>query len=120
LMRSLSQPHSWVCYVFGTKFVSLAEPTHTSPQTLEIRDFNQLAMKRDARVQGGISHHVRDTTVIRNVFANEIHTSLPYRVIKRTLPPSSFPEPFFAAAMCSEDSLILVDSSHRHLRILTF
>lgn len=120
LMRSLSQSRSWVCYVFGTKFVSLAEPTHTSPQTLEIRDFNQLAMKRDARVQDGISHHVRDTTVIRNVFANEIHTSLPYRVIKRTLPPRPLSEVLFAAVMCSEDSLILVDSSHRHLRILTF
>ncbi|KAG2350184.1 hypothetical protein BDR05DRAFT_954285 [Suillus weaverae] len=120
LMRSLSQPSPWVCYVFGTKFVSLAEPTHTSPQTLEIWDFNQLAMKRDAKVQGGTSNHVRGTTVICNVFANEIHTSLPYRVIKRTLPPRSSPEPFFAAVMCSEDNIILVDSSHRHLRILTF
>lgn len=120
LMQSLSQPSPWVCYVFGTKFVSLVEPTHTSPQTLEIRDFNQLAMKRDTKVQGGISHHVHDTTVIREVFANEIHTSLPYRVVKRTLTPCSSPEPFFAAVMCSEDSLLLVDSSHRHLRILTF
>lgn len=120
LMQSLSQPSPWVCYVFGTKFVSLVERTHTSPQTLEMRDFNQLAMKRDAKVQGGISHHVHDTTVIRKVFANEIHTSLPYRVVKCTLPPCSSPEPFFAAAMCSEDSLILVDSSYRHLRILTF
>jgi hypothetical protein len=120
LMQSLSHPSPWVCYVFGTKFASLVEPTHISPQTLEIRDFNQLAMKRDAKVHGGISHHVHDTTVIRKVFADEIHTSLPYRVVKRTLPPRSSPEPFFAAAMCSEDSLILVDSSHRHLRILTF
>lgn len=120
LMQSLSQHLPWVCYVFGTKFVSLAEPTHMSPQTLEIRDFNQLAMQRDAKVQGGINHHVRDTTVIRKVFADEIHTSLPYRVIKRTLPPRSSSQPFFTAVMCSEDSLILVDSSHRHLRILTF
>lgn len=120
LMRSLSQHRTWVCYVFGTRFVSLAEPTHMSPQTLEIRDFNQLAMKRDARVEGGISHHVRDTTVIHDVFANVIHTSLPYRVIKRTLPPRPLPELLFTAVMCSEDNLILVDSSHRHLRILTF
>ncbi|KAG1871004.1 hypothetical protein C8R48DRAFT_770604 [Suillus tomentosus] len=120
LMRSLSQPSLWVCYVFGTKFVSLTEPTHTSPQTLEMWDFNQLAMKRDAKVQGGISHHVRDTTVIDKVFADEIYTSLPYRVIKRTLPPHSSPELSFTAVICSEDSLILVDSSHRYLRLLTF
>ncbi|KAG1757742.1 hypothetical protein EDB19DRAFT_1891444 [Suillus lakei] len=120
LMRSLSQSSPWVCYVFGTKFVSLVEPTHTSPQTLEIRDFNKLAMKRDAKAGDRIIDHVRDTTVIRKVFAKEIHTSLPYRVIKRTLPPRPSTEPFFAAVMCSEDSLILVDSSHRHLRILTF
>lgn len=117
LMQSLSQHLPWVCYVSGTKFVSLAEPTHMAPQTLEIRDFNQLAMQRDSKVQGGI---IRDTTVIRQVFADEIHTSLPYRVIKRTLPPRSSSEPFFTAVMCSEDSLILVDSSHRHIRILTF
>ncbi|KAG2154684.1 hypothetical protein DEU56DRAFT_769753 [Suillus clintonianus] len=119
LMRSLSHSSPWVCYVFGTKFVSLVA-TQTSPQTLEIRDFNQLALKRDAKVQDGIIDHVRDTTVIRRVFANEVHTSLPYRVIQRTLPPRSSTEPFFAAVMCSEDNLILVDSSQRHLRILTF
>ncbi|KAG2159693.1 uncharacterized protein EDB93DRAFT_1073686 [Suillus bovinus] len=115
LMRSSSLHDSvWVCYVFGTKFVSLTEPTLTSPQTLEIRDFNQLAIKRDAKVQDGISHHVHDTTVVRKVFANEIHTSLPYRVIKRTLPPHSSLEPIFTAAMCSEDNLILVDVSMPH------
>ncbi|KAG1749839.1 uncharacterized protein EDB91DRAFT_767947 [Suillus paluster] len=121
LMRSPSRFSPWVCYVFGTKHVSLVQPIQMFPQTLEIRDFNQLAIKRDANVQDVVADHVCDATVISGVFQDKAQTSLPYRLTRRTLPPPrSSSEPFFNAVMCSEDSVILVDSSHRRLRILTF
>ncbi|KAG0704338.1 hypothetical protein DFH29DRAFT_801932 [Suillus ampliporus] len=111
LMQSPSRSSPWVCYVFGSKVVSLVEPTQMFAQTLEIWDFNQLAIKRDANVQDVIADHVWDTTMISSVFRDEVETSLPYRVTQRTLPPRSSTEPFFTAAMCSEDSIILVDVS---------
>ncbi|KAG1745446.1 uncharacterized protein EDB91DRAFT_1328202 [Suillus paluster] len=120
LMRCDRESSPWVCSIFGTKYVSLVEPTHMLPQTLELRDFNQLAMKRDANVQDVIAGHVCNTTVINDNFENKVQTSLPYRLTQRTLPPQHWSEPFFNAVMCSEDSVILVDSTHQHLRILTF
>jgi hypothetical protein len=115
LMRTPSPSNAWVCYVFGTKFVTVAASRpRQHPDTLEVRDFNQLAMKRAAESsknmasQEGTPRHVYDSSVIRaGAFLNDVHTSLPYQVTKRTL-PRPFTQQFLTAAMCSEDNLILV------------
>lgn len=60
-------------------------------------------------------HHVSDTTVTQylEVFAKTICTSLPYSIATQTLPPPHSPEdPTFTDAMCSEDTIFLVDVSH--------
>jgi len=127
LMRAPSPSNAWVCYVFGTKFVTVAASRpRQHPDTLEVRDFNQLAMKRVAESsknmasQEGTPRHVYDSSVIRaGAFLNDVHTSLPYQVTKRTL-PRPFTQQFLTAVMCSEDNLILVYSNHRHCRVLTF
>lgn len=111
-----SSPSSdWVCYVFGTKFVTLTSRNQLFPDTLEIWDFNQLAMRRDPESsenpasRDGIARHVYDSSVIKaGEFLYDVRTSLPYRVTKRSL-PRSFTQHSFTAVMCSEDNLILVD-----------
>lgn len=114
LMRS-SSSSAWVCYVFGTKFATITSRNRLFPDTLEIRDFNQLAMKRDPESgenpdsQDGTVQHVYDSSVIKaGVFLYDVRTSLPYRVTRRSL-PRSFTQHFLTAVMCSEDNLILVD-----------
>ncbi|OJA16126.1 hypothetical protein AZE42_00062 [Rhizopogon vesiculosus] len=126
--RLMQTPSSspWVCNVFGTKFATLASRTRLYPDTLEVRDFNQLAMKRAAEScknlasEDGIAQYVYDSSVIKaGEFLYDVRTSLPYRVTRRSL-PHSFTQHFLTAVMCSEDNLILVDSNHRHLQVLTF
>ncbi|KAH7929334.1 hypothetical protein BV22DRAFT_1029582 [Leucogyrophana mollusca] len=132
LMRS--PPHSsiWVCYVFGTKFVFLRIPTQNAVQfrngsrTVEVWDFNQLALKRDLSLGKHVDDenarwHTDDTSIVSDgVFAGAVRTTFPYRVITRALPPQSPQMPKFQQAMCSEDSIILVDSQGRNFGILTF
>jgi len=113
LLPSPFPPSPWVCYVFGTRFA-----TFDSPRTrlyLEVRDFNQLAMKRaagsskDLISQDEVAQHVYEPTVVKaGVFKNDVRTNLPYRITRRTLPRPST-QWFLSAVMCSEDSLILVD-----------
>ncbi|KIJ68199.1 hypothetical protein HYDPIDRAFT_145979 [Hydnomerulius pinastri MD-312] len=129
MMAQAPHSHVWVCYVFGTKFSSIiTNPRDTrnrNSRTLEIWDFNQLGIQRDmSKVEKDapeVQWHVDDTSILSSsVFAGEVRTNLPYRVIRRTLPAPLEGEPVFTEAMCSEDSLILVDSQSRQFRILTF
>lgn len=128
-----SPPHSriWTGYVFGSKFVSLiaspkakATTGQPSPQTIQMWDFNQLAIKRAAALNVEKEHvrRVDDTTVVRDtVFVKTIRTSLPYSITTRALsPPRSPEEPIFTDAMCGEDTIFLVDSKRRFLRVLIF
>jgi len=121
--------HVWVCYIFGTKFSAVItnprETRNRNPRTLEVWDFNQLGIRRDKDREGleseDVQWHVGDTSILSSgVFVGEVRTTLPYRVIRRTLPAPLEGEPVFTEAMCSEDNLILVDSHSRSFRILTF
>ncbi|KAG2748562.1 hypothetical protein P692DRAFT_20874862 [Suillus brevipes Sb2] len=126
-----SPPHShdvWTVYVFGSKFVSLITPPKTNAgqplQTVQVWDFNQLAIKRATAlgVEKDNVHYVSDTTVVEDLemFATTIRTSLPYSVATRTLPPRSPEDPTFTDAMCSEDTILLVDENRRRGRVLIF
>lgn len=121
LMPSPFSPSPWVCHVSGTKFATFVTPRRRlDPDSLEVRDFNQLAMKRAAESsknlvpQDEIAQHVYDPSVIKaGVFMDDVRTSLPYRFTRRTLPCSST-QAFLTAVMCSEDNLILVDVRCSH------
>ncbi|KIK39544.1 hypothetical protein CY34DRAFT_769076 [Suillus luteus UH-Slu-Lm8-n1] len=127
-----SPPHShdvWTGYVFGSKFVSLITPPKSRAgqplQTIQVWDFNQLAFKRAKAlgVEKDNVHYVSDTTVVEDLdmFVKTIRTSLPYSVATRTLPPPRSPEdPTFTYAMCSEDTIFLVDEKRRRGRVFIF
>jgi hypothetical protein len=129
-LKSPPHSHVWTGYVFGSKFVSLVMPPKATAgqtsesQTLQIWDFNQLAMKRAAAlgVEKENVRHVNDTTVVEDeIFVKTIHTSLPYTITTRTLPPPRSPrDPIFTDAMCSEDTIFLVDDDRRCGRVLVF
>lgn len=124
--RMIAQaPHShvWVCYVFGTRFSSVIgggrESHHRDSRILEVWDFNQLGIRRDIRRARAetceVEWHVGDTSVLSSrVFVGEVRTRLPYRVLRRKLAAPSEGDPVFTDAMCSEDSVILVDVSVGH------
>lgn len=129
-LKSPPHSHVWTGYVFGSRFISLVtSPKATAgrhSQTLQIWDFNQLALKRAAAL-GFEKENVRlvnDTTVVEDeMFVERVRTSLPYSITTRTLPPPRSPgEPTFTDTMISEDSIFLLkyEGHHRHLRILTF
>lgn len=109
--------HAWVCYVFGTRFSSIiGGGRQRDSRILEVWDFNQLGISRDIRREGAESceaeWHVGDTSVLSSrVFVGEVRTRLPYRVFRRKLAAPLEGEPVFTEAMCSEDSVILVDVS---------
>ncbi|KAG1769850.1 hypothetical protein EDD22DRAFT_817338 [Suillus occidentalis] len=127
-----SPPHSydvWTGYVFGSKFISLITPPKSragqSLQTIQVWDFNQLAIKRATAlgVEKDNVYYVSDTTVVDDLdmFVKTIRTSLPYSVATRTLPPPCSPQDqTFTDAMCSEDTIFLVDEKRRRARILIF
>ncbi|KAG2095416.1 uncharacterized protein F5147DRAFT_778639 [Suillus discolor] len=129
-LKSPPHSHVWTGYVFGSRFISLVtSPKATAgrhSQTLQIWDFNQLALKRAAALgfEKENMRLVNDTTVVKDkMFVERVRTSLPYSITTRTLPPPRSPgEPTFTDAMCGEDSILLLkyDLHHRHLRILTF
>ncbi|KAG2049910.1 hypothetical protein BDR06DRAFT_918460 [Suillus hirtellus] len=124
-LKSPPHPHVWTGNVFGSKFVSFVTDTAgRSSQTLQIWDFNQLAIKRAAALgfEKENTRLVNDTTVIKDkAFARRVRTSLPYTITTRTLPPPRSPgEPTFTNAMLDEDTIVLVNCDYRRLRVLTF
>lgn len=132
-----SPPHSqvWVCFVFGTKFASLvhgdfAFEDEADVRTLEVWDFNLNGIRRERcqgivdgmEVEGDhiVEWHDHDSSMVHHaVFLENVQTSLPYRVVRRDLPSQKLGSGF-ADVLCSEDNLILIDASDRHIRLLTF
>ncbi|KAG2072912.1 hypothetical protein BDR04DRAFT_372100 [Suillus decipiens] len=114
-LKSLPHSQIWTGYVFGSKFILLVTSprgaTGQPSQTIQMWDFNHLAMKRAAAL-GFEKEHVRrvnDATVVKDkVFVKTIRTSLPYSITTRTLPPRSPEEPAFTDVMCGEDTIFLI------------
>ncbi|EGO05189.1 hypothetical protein SERLA73DRAFT_174170 [Serpula lacrymans var. lacrymans S7.3] len=133
LMTSPRTSNVWVCYVFGMKFVSLRArgiSTMTGPDKeyiVDLYDFNHLVLSR-AESTGGTPGEDEEwitapSIVSGGLFATrEVRTSLPYRIIKRSLPEDVIPGRRTNAVMCSEDGLILVadDPDDRKFHVLSF
>jgi len=98
----------WVCYVFGTKFVS-PKRRMGALKAIHIYDFNQLALGRAA--DGGSAEVVDYETAIKGrVFQDEVTTWLPFREWTYH-PPATEAAGNFDAVMLSEDSLLTVSSN---------
>lgn len=110
------QGHSsvWVCYVFGTKFVS--PKRRLMRKEVQVYDFNLLPAKRwsaeknDADDSATEEWVTKPTTLQRGrIFEDEVSTSLPYRV-QFLRPRFEEGERDFDAVMLSEDTLITLTS----------
>lgn len=112
-MESPRHSSVWVCFVFGTKFATLAIPNDLVESTLpvlEVWDFTPLSIRKERSLveDADVEWHDDDSSCVRSpIFRRDIQTSLPYRVIRRTVPELGGND--FAHALCSEDHLILVD-----------
>jgi len=111
MMRIPRSSEIWVCYVFGSKFVTSQLQAHSSRATFAIYDFNQLACRR--ALQPCCASHTgsgfvqRSGRVTRGLFESTVVTSLPYRKQKLSLEIGPGEGPV-DAVMCSEDNLIIV------------
>ncbi|KZT05998.1 uncharacterized protein LAESUDRAFT_680684 [Laetiporus sulphureus 93-53] len=118
----------WVCYVFGTKFIS--SDRHN---VLTVYDFNLLPAKRQVAKgyseSEAIIYPANESSRISggDIFRYDVTSRLPYST--QTLKPPLAKGPGdFEAVMLSEDSLIMLtrtssygqDFRHRNYRILTF
>lgn len=134
--RLLSAPASfsrtWVCYVYGMKFVTSQRVNvdeDTAVQSIKLHDFNRYAVKKalqngDGEREGdkGMECVIGTSTFPRGgeLFKTPAETSLPYRY-REIVPPVR--ETRFSAAMVSEDSLLMVADRGpevREYRVLTF
>lgn len=134
-----AQPHSivWVCYVYGSKYV-VSETGENASLSIKIYDFNQLALKRGLSTAPHTQTTASSAKLLQHdvslgqqtqyqifptlleggdIFEEDVQTFLPYR--SRTL---ALPFNYKCSVMCSEDSIIIVDSrlDHREYTLLTF
>lgn len=115
-MCSSLRPSAWVCFVFGTKYVTIMPNSELRPRgtwVLEVWDFNPLA-DRSPGADPTICVH-EPSKVNSGNFLSEIRTRLPYRVTRRSIQPCNPRTDGFMEAMCSEDNIILVDVSPLYL-----
>ncbi|KAF8973551.1 hypothetical protein BDZ97DRAFT_1775683 [Flammula alnicola] len=122
-MTSRLEPSNvWVCYVYGTKFVT-AEPALGGKCGLSVRlyDFNDLALRRDAqRSDESEAHGFIETSssiiAAGNPFYQDIITDLPYWSNVLHLEDAHG----HCKVMCSEDNIVIVDVECREYRVLVF
>jgi hypothetical protein len=118
----------WVCYIFGQSFIApLYTPEYDQPpigpKSVQIFDFNQLAIRKDL-IRGTKDDTSVATIVVEPtelpleyIFEDIITTYLPYRLKKTCVPlQGSYA---FNAVMLSEDSIVTV-TSVRFLRLCIF
>ncbi|KAL0951412.1 hypothetical protein HGRIS_008104 [Hohenbuehelia grisea] len=122
LTRSNAQLMSvWVCYVHGMKFIEF--DASEEDEALVMYDFNPMAVRRGLHTRNTVydseytvpihgPHPPLD--IAPGVFREEVETLLPFLQVRRPVPTT------LEHAMCSEDSLVLVDSEERSYRVLTF
>lgn len=107
----------WVCYVFGMSFIAPFRTLETQdppvgPKAVQIFDFNQLSLRRDAAsmndAESQVTHIIQgpSSLVLGGIFPKPILTSLPYRW--RALSVPHHPDHAFNAVMLSEDSIVTV------------
>lgn len=113
-MESPRHSAVWVCFVCGTKFVTLAvhdDLLESTSSALEVWDFAPLSIRKERFLveDAEVEWHDNDLSCVRGpVFKCDVVTSLPYRVVRRA-PPGRKLGDVLLHALCSEDNLILVD-----------
>ncbi len=119
---------SWVCNTFGSRFVAF----DIDEEEIDVYDFNQMTLKRELGSgcpsqygnpnetlwppvnQEDPTMFAIDETIIPSsslIFQQEVRTSLPFRV--RAVPTALGTGPI--SAMCSQDNIIVVNTSVRRL-----
>lgn len=107
---------TWVCCVYGQKFVAPPKDPAIPGYTFEIYDFNQRDLRREllGSNSGGpqldTNIYTEATILKRGIFREEVSTSLPYRLQSHTYPPlQGEVSAHRMDVMCSEDNIILVN-----------
>ncbi|KAF8807737.1 hypothetical protein BYT27DRAFT_7189834 [Phlegmacium glaucopus] len=119
-----SQPHSgtWVCYVYGSKYVKLEPDASQDGLVVHLYDFNQVAINRNYRdtmdKETGDRWQCKraGTLVAETIFEDLVETTLPYRSQALSLKDIHN----HCLALCSEDHIIIVDPECREYRVLIF
>lgn len=114
LLRSPSE--SWVCYVYGMKFIQLLP--WKKGNTARVYDFNKYAARRDVRNEQTTEAKLLWTRLGMpqplnsrcSAFVEEVITYLPGRVATVEVMPSDSPYDW-EAAMIGEDNIVLVSVS---------
>ncbi|KAK0233045.1 hypothetical protein IW262DRAFT_43295 [Armillaria fumosa] len=122
----------WACNTFGSRFVAF----DVDEEEIDVYDFNQMTLKRELGSgcpsqygnpnetlwppvnQEDPTMFAVDETVIPSsslLFQQEVRTSLPFRA--RAVPTALGTGLF--SAMCSQDNIIVVNTSSREYRIFT-
>lgn len=109
----------WVCYVYGNRY-TLGWPMSKEGVRgfeVEVLDFNQLALKRDARLSTASDYsgslRTQPSQVSRHrAFNDQVETCLPYR--RQSLFLADVHR--HCQAMCAEDSIVIVDVSFLYSR----
>ena len=104
----------WICYVCGNRYVLGAPTTRDGVCGLGVKvmDFNQLALKRDAQpsTESDYSGYIKtqpEQIPKHKPFDDELETCLPYRRHSLFLEGGHG----HCKAMCTEDSIVIVDVS---------
>ncbi|PBK77398.1 hypothetical protein ARMSODRAFT_949316 [Armillaria solidipes] len=122
----------WACNTFGSRFVAF----DIDEEEIDVYDFNQMTLKRELGSgcpsqygnpnetlwppvnQEDPTMFAIDETIIPSsslIFQQEVRTSLPFRV--RAVPTALGTG--HISAMCSQDNIIVVNTSSREYRIFT-
>ncbi|TFK56597.1 hypothetical protein OE88DRAFT_1730069 [Heliocybe sulcata] len=127
MVTNLRQSLSWVCWVYGSKFVSWdlgAEPTDEDGVLAKpkIYDFNEIALRRSIAEKRDDALFMEDTDGDPlGLFIGPMHTSLPYRVKLGALNLPGWVPGDINSVMLNEDSILVVSSRHRReILLLTF
>ncbi|KAJ3499953.1 hypothetical protein NLJ89_g10001 [Agrocybe chaxingu] len=111
---------TWVCYVYGTRYAFLTVDAEKPGLTVNVCDFNQLAIGRDSGAatmsSGNLVRKTKTVTDAQGIFRKAVHTRLPFWY--RTLHVADAHD--HCSVLCSEDALILVDEECGEYRIFVF
>ncbi|KZT30761.1 hypothetical protein NEOLEDRAFT_1054001 [Neolentinus lepideus HHB14362 ss-1] len=112
MLTNLRQSLSWVCWVYGSKFMSWDLGIHASDETLvkpKIFDFNPLTLRRFITEKRDDIHFMEHTDGDPlGLFTEPMFTSFPYRVKMGSLDLPEWEPSDINSIMLSEDSILVV------------
>ncbi|KAF6766560.1 hypothetical protein DFP72DRAFT_866994 [Ephemerocybe angulata] len=138
MISDLPQSHTWVCYVYGTRYIAL-EPHQKGNEKVWCRvyDFNDLPIRRgqlnvkpenviekdsemvSPRVSAEVVYQTGPITLKSGkIFKDDVTSTLPFRW--KSVELDILASERKCAIMCSEDNIIIVNAHTRKYQILTF